>query len=83
MPIRRRDYASRAGHMVPRSQHISFNYPIGLAYLWCHSPPAGENTVLSEQKLQFGVVSTSGDGVGHCAFSSKEVGKLVKGRMYA
>jgi hypothetical protein len=49
----------------------------------CHPPPTGEDAVLSEQKLQFGVVSTSGDGIGHCAFSSKEVGKLVKGRTYA
>jgi hypothetical protein len=39
--------------------------------------------VLSEQELQWGVVSTSSDGVGHCAFSSAEVGPLVKGRMYA
>ncbi|KAJ8109018.1 hypothetical protein OPT61_g7764 [Boeremia exigua] len=39
--------------------------------------------VLSEQKLQWGVVSTGVDGIGHCAFSTKEVGPLVKGRMYA
>ena len=39
--------------------------------------------VLSEQKVQWGVVSTSLDGIGHCAFSSAEVGPLVKGRMYA
>ena len=38
--------------------------------------------VLSEQKLQWGVVSTSVDGIGHCAFSSKEVEPLVKGQMY-
>lgn len=49
----------------------------------CHPSPTGEDTVLSEQKLQYGVVSASGDGIGHCAFSSKEVGKLVKGRTYA
>jgi hypothetical protein len=41
------------------------------------------DSVLSEQELQWGVVSTSSDGVGHCAFSSAEVGPLVKGRMYA
>lgn len=38
--------------------------------------------VMSEQKLQWGVVSTSMDGIGHCAFSSDEVGPLTKGRMY-
>jgi hypothetical protein len=42
-----------------------------------------EDIVLSEQELRWGVVSTSVDGVGHCAFSSKEVGPLVKGRTYA
>lgn len=40
-------------------------------------------SALSEQKLQWGVVSTGVDGVGHCAFSSKEIGPLVKGQMYA
>ncbi|KAH5426660.1 hypothetical protein HBI47_117900 [Parastagonospora nodorum] len=49
----------------------------------CHPPLVSGDSVLSEQKLQYGVVSTSGDGIGHCAFSSKEVGKLVKGRTYA
>jgi hypothetical protein len=44
---------------------------------------AAEDTILSEQELQWGVVSTSVDGVGHCAFSSKEVGPLVTGRTYA
>jgi hypothetical protein len=42
-----------------------------------------DDTVLSEQELQWGVVSTGADGVGHCAYSSKEVGPLVKGRTYA
>jgi hypothetical protein len=37
---------------------------------------------LSRQKLQWGVVSTGLDGVGHCAFSSKEVGPLQDGRVY-
>ena len=37
---------------------------------------------MSEQKLQWGVVSIDLDGFGHCAFSSEEVGPLVKGRMY-
>ena len=51
----------------------------------CH-PEQGAGVgdcVLSEQKVQWGVVSTSLDGIGHCAFSSAEVGPLVKGRMYA
>jgi hypothetical protein len=39
--------------------------------------------VLSEQKVQWGLVNTSLDGIGHCAFSSAEVGPLVKGRIYA
>ena len=42
-----------------------------------------EDIALSEQKLQWGVVSTNEEGIGHCAFSNKEVGPLVKGRMYA
>jgi hypothetical protein len=42
-----------------------------------------EGIVFSEQELQWGVVSTSVDGVGHCAFSSKEVESLIKGRTYA
>jgi len=41
-----------------------------------------DDGVLSEQKLQWGVVSTDADGVGHCAFSSEDVDPLVKGRMY-
>lgn len=45
-----------------------------------HSDECGE--VMSEQKLQWGVVSTSTDGIGHCAFSSREVGPLINGRMY-
>ncbi|KAH6638910.1 hypothetical protein C7974DRAFT_421557 [Boeremia exigua] len=51
----------------------------------CHPEQHSETGygLLSEQKLQWGVVSTSTDGIGHCAFSSKEVGVLVKGRMYS
>ena len=41
-----------------------------------------EGGALSEQKLQWGVVSVDQEGIGHCAFSSKEVGPLVKGVMY-
>jgi hypothetical protein len=50
----------------------------------CHpeeDPGTGEDA-LSRQKLQWGVVSTGLDGVGHCAFSSKEVGPLQDGRVY-
>jgi hypothetical protein len=43
----------------------------------------GEGFALSEEKLQWGVTSTSTDGIGHCAFTSKEVGQLVEGRLYA
>jgi hypothetical protein len=51
----------------------------------CHpeQQPDTEDTVLSKRKLQWGVVSTNSDGIGHCAFSNKGVGPLVKGRMYA
>jgi hypothetical protein len=50
----------------------------------CHpeeNPGTGEDA-LSRQELQWGVVSTGLDGVGHCAFSSKEVGPLLDGRVY-
>lgn len=36
---------------------------------------------MSEQKLQWGV-ETYENGIGHCAFSSREVGPLVKGHLY-
>jgi hypothetical protein len=51
----------------------------------CHPEQGAEaaDYLMSEQKLQWGVVSTGIDGIGHCAFSSAEVGPLVKGRMYA
>lgn len=51
----------------------------------CHSEQKTEpgDKPLSEKKLQWGVVSTSADGIGHCAFSSKDVGSLIKGRIYA
>ncbi|KAF1928320.1 uncharacterized protein M421DRAFT_63465 [Didymella exigua CBS 183.55] len=51
----------------------------------CHpdEDTKGESTTTSEEKLQWGVASTSTDGIGHCAFSSREVGPLVEGRMYA
>lgn len=50
----------------------------------CHPDHAeGELEALSEQKLQWGVVSTDEDGIGHCAFSSREVGPVVKGCIYA
>jgi hypothetical protein len=50
----------------------------------CHPEQDSEDasTLLSEQKLQWGVVNTSVDGIRHCAFSSREVGTLVKGRTY-
>lgn len=41
-----------------------------------------EGSAISESKLQWGVVSTSVDSVGHCAFSSKKVGTLTKGQKY-
>jgi hypothetical protein len=38
---------------------------------------------ISEEKLQWGVVSIGSHEVGHCAFSKNEVEPLVKGRLYA
>jgi len=38
---------------------------------------------LAQRQLQWGVVTVSEDGIGHCAFSSQEVGGLVKGQLYA
>jgi hypothetical protein len=35
------------------------------------------------EKLQWGVVGVSEDGVGHCSFSTREVGLPVKGEFYA
>jgi hypothetical protein len=49
----------------------------------CHPDDAEEEVeALSEQRLQWGVVSTSVNGIGHCAFSSRAVGPVVKGCMY-
>jgi hypothetical protein len=36
----------------------------------------------AEMKLQWGVFSIDGDGVGHCTFSSKEVKATSKGEIY-
>jgi hypothetical protein len=51
----------------------------------CH--PGTQNlaagAVLSEQELQWGIVSTSADGIRHGAFSSEEVEPLVKDRRSA
>jgi hypothetical protein len=46
----------------------------------CHT--VGEDGA-AKKKLQWGVVSTGCDGVGHCAFSTKEVDAPVKGEVYA
>ena len=40
----------------------------------------GEN--IAEKKLQWGVVSTGVDGIGHCAFSAEEVGVVSEGKIY-
>ena len=51
----------------------------------CHpvQQSKAKDCTLSEEKLQWGVVSTSPDGIGHCAFSSVRVGSLTKGCLYA
>ncbi|KAL8977763.1 MAG: hypothetical protein Q9205_006503 [Flavoplaca limonia] len=46
----------------------------------CHRPDDDQDA--AALPLQWGVVSTK-DGIGHCCFSSKLVGPLVPGRMYA
>jgi hypothetical protein len=43
----------------------------------------GDGEVTAMEKLQWGVVSVSEDGVGHCSFSAKEVRTPVKGEVYA
>lgn len=51
----------------------------------CHpeEEPGSEGNGISKRKLQWGVVSTSADSVGHCAFSSRKVDPLTKGQKYA
>lgn len=50
----------------------------------CHpnEDTKGDTFTMSEEKLQWGVISTSADGIEHCAFANKDVGPLVEGRMY-
>jgi hypothetical protein len=59
----------------------SSSLAISAAYHPEENSGTGEDA-LSRQELQWGVVRTSLDGVGHCAFSSKEVGPLLDGRVY-
>ncbi|KAI8930983.1 hypothetical protein NX059_011995 [Plenodomus lindquistii] len=46
----------------------------------CH--PGEDGTEAAVGKLRWGVVGVSEDGVGHCAFSTKEVTAPVEGTMY-
>jgi hypothetical protein len=51
----------------------------------CHPRKTDESGSESrdwEQKLQWGVVETNAEGVGHCAFSTQDVEPLVQGRFY-
>jgi hypothetical protein len=51
----------------------------------CHPKKTDESGSESrdwEQKLQWGVVETNAEGVGHCAFSTQHVEPLVQGRFY-
>jgi hypothetical protein len=51
----------------------------------CHPRKTDESGSESrdwEQKLQWGVVETNAEGVGHCAFSTHHVEPLVQGRFY-
>lgn len=44
---------------------------------------AEQRGLMSTQKIQWGVISVTEDGIGHCAFSSEEVKPPIKGRLYA
>ncbi|KAI4956912.1 hypothetical protein J4E86_005384 [Alternaria arbusti] len=49
----------------------------------CHpTEQVGSGQNIAEKKLQWGVVSTGADGLGHCAFSAENVGAVVEGKMY-
>jgi hypothetical protein len=49
----------------------------------CHSVERGGGSdSIAEKKLQWGVVSTGVDEIGHCAFSAKEVKVPIKGELY-
>lgn len=50
----------------------------------CHSRDQYrlEERLVSQRELKWGVIETSVDGVGRCAFSSREVAPLVKGNLY-
>jgi hypothetical protein len=49
----------------------------------CHPNKRNEDgESIARKKLQWGVVSTGVDGIGHCAFSAKEVTAPVKGELY-
>jgi len=49
----------------------------------CHpTEQAGSAENIAEKKLQWGVVSTGTDRLGHCAFSAEDVGAVVEGKMY-
>jgi hypothetical protein len=49
----------------------------------CHPmEQVDDSEIIAEKKLQWGVVGTGVDGLGHCAFSAEDVGPIVKGRLY-
>jgi len=49
----------------------------------CHPiEQVGDGENIAEKKLQWGVVSTGVDGIGHCSFSAEEVGVVVAGKIY-
>jgi hypothetical protein len=50
----------------------------------CHVDKRLENGAMAAtEKLQWGVVGVSEDGVGHCSFSTREVTSPVQGEVYA
>lgn len=69
---------------IPYTQGIPLAGSCSLAIsAACHpNSDHGTENDLSKKRLQWGFVSTGVDGIGHCAFSSKDVGPLIKGRMY-
>lgn len=49
----------------------------------CHpTDRVDDDQSIGEKKLQWGVVSTGDDEVGHCAFSADDVEAVVKGKLY-
>jgi hypothetical protein len=49
----------------------------------CHQGEHVDESRVATQKVKWGAVVSSDDGVGHCTFSAEEVGSPVVGEIYA